>query len=373
MSLATAPARTTRPRRRSRKALRHVLVIGGAGFVGSVLTRRLLERGLTITILDSLMYGDESIRDLYENPRLEVIQGDLRSIETVVRASRDADAIVHLGALVGDPACALDEALTLEVNLQATHMVVDVVRGLGIPRLIFASTCSVYGADDDLLDEESPLRPVSLYAKTKMDSEQVVLSMQGVGAEPVVLRFGTFYGPSPRPRFDLVVNLLIAKAVSEGEINVFGGGQWRPFLHVEDGAEAIIRCLEAPARLVSGQVFNVGSDDQNHTLGEIAEMISSVVPGVRIRFEGKAAAEANYRVSFARIRQKLGFQPRYSLMEGLLQLKALLEEGEIARYDDAKYSNYKTLVDTGTQQLRTAESPPGRVKDRPTKRGSGSR
>jgi nucleoside-diphosphate-sugar epimerase len=341
-----------------------VLVIGGAGFLGSVLTRKLLERGLRVTIMDSLLYGDEGIRDLYGDPGLRVIQGDLRSVETVVRACRDADATVHLGALVGDPACAVDEELTLQVNLQATHTVVDVARGLGIRRLIFASTCSVYGASGEFLDEDSPLSPMSLYAKTKMDSEHVVLSMAGNGFEPVVLRFGTFYGPSPRARFDLVVNLLLAKAITEGEIKVFGGSQWRPFLHVEDGAEAIVRCLEAPARLVKGQVFNVGSDDQNHTLGEVAEMISTLVPGLRVRYEGKATAEANYRVSFARIHQQLGFQARHTLIEGLTQLKASLEDGGIPYYDDARYSNYKTLVNTDAERHRVKELLPGGARDR---------
>ncbi len=342
--------------RRPRQGIRHVLVIGGAGYVGSVLVRKLLDRGYGVTVMDALMYGDHGIRDLHGHPRFEVVEGDLRSVESVVRATLGADAVVHLGALVGDPACALDEKLTMEINLGATRTVVEVARGLAVKRLVFASTCGVYGADDGLLSEESPLNPVSLYSRTKMESERVVLAMSGPEFLPVVLRFGTFYGASPRPRFDLVVNLLVARAVAEGEITIFGGDQWRPFVHVDDGAEAIIRCLDAPPDLVRGRVFNVGSDDQNHTLGQIANHIAELVPGVRVLYEGgRGAAEANYRVSFARIRTQLGFVPHRSLAEGLTEIRDAIEQGAVADYAEERYSNYKVLTRKG-DMLRRSDS-----------------
>jgi nucleoside-diphosphate-sugar epimerase len=348
--------------RRPRRGIRHVLVIGGAGYVGSVLVRKLLDRGYGVTVMDALMYGDHGIRDLHDHPRFHVVEGDLRSVESVVRAGLGADAVVHLGALVGDPACALDEKLTMEINLLATRTVVDVARGLGMKRLVFASTCGVYGADDGLLDEDSPLAPVSLYSRTKMESERVVLAgANGSDFLPVVLRFGTFYGTSPRPRFDLVVNLLVARAVAEGEITIFGGDQWRPFVHVDDGAESILRCLEAPPELVRGKVFNVGSDDQNHTLAQIAQHISDLVPGVRVLYEGgRGAAEANYRVSFARIKSQLGFIPRRSLAEGLAEIKDAIEQGTVADYAEERYSNYKVLTRKG-ELLRRSDSLPANV------------
>jgi nucleoside-diphosphate-sugar epimerase len=324
--------------------VRRVCVIGGAGYVGSVLIERLLDEGYGVTVLDALMYGDDGVRHVIERPGFELVKGDLRNIEAVVAACRFADAVVHLGALVGDPACELDEQLTLQINRDATFTAAAVARGLGIKRFVFASTCSVYGATDDLLDEDSALAPISLYARSKMESEELLLSLNNNGFCPSVLRFGTFYGRSPRDRFDLVVNLLAAKAVSEGEITINGGQQWRPFIHVADGAEAILRCLEAPAGAVAHQVFNVGSDGQNHRLIDIAEIIAEMVPGVRVRFQEAASDEANYRVSFAHIESTLGFVPRYSLRDGIAEIKAAVESGLVGDYTDVKYSNFKAMT-----------------------------
>jgi nucleoside-diphosphate-sugar epimerase len=326
------------------REIQRVCVIGGAGFVGSVLIERLLEEGYSVTVLDALMYGDEGIRHVADRPGFQFVHGDLRDLEAVVAACRFADAVVHLGALVGDPACDLDEQLTLQINRDATFTAAAVARGLGIDRFIFASTCSVYGATDDLLHEGSPLQPISLYARSKMESEQLLLSMTGKGFCPVVLRFGTFYGRSPRERFDLVVNLLAAKAVQEGEIAIIGGQQWRPLVHVADGAEAILRCLQASAPVVAHQVFNVGSDEQNHTLTEVAGIISELIPGVRVNFAPAAAQEANYRVSFARIRSALDFRPRYTLADGINEIRSALKHGVVGDYTETRYSNYKAIA-----------------------------
>lgn len=326
------------------REIQRVCVIGGAGFVGSVLVKRLLDEGYSVTVLDALMYGDEGIRHVADRPGFQFVRGDLRDLEAVVAACRFADAIVHLGALVGDPACGLDEQLTLQINRDATFTAAAIARGLGIDRFIFASTCSVYGATDELLHEDSPLQPISLYARSKMESEQLLLSMAGKGFCPVVLRFGTFYGRSPRERFDLVVNLLAARAVQEGEITVIGGQQWRPLLHVADGAEAILRCLRAPAPVVAHQVFNVGSDEQNHTLADVAGVISELIPRVKVQFAPAAVQEANYQVSFARIRSTLDFRPRYTLADGINEIRAALQRGVVGDYTEAKYSNYKAIV-----------------------------
>ena len=326
------------------RPVRRVLVIGGAGFVGSVLNPKLLDRGYGVTVMDSLLYGDDGVRDLYDRPGFVFRPGDLRSVEDIVRAARDADAIVHLGGIAGDPACDLDEDLTVEVNLAATRTVAEVARGLGIQRLVFASSCSVYGASDGLLDEESPVAPVSTYARTKMQSEELLRVLTDREFAPVSLRFGTFYGLSPRPRFDLIINLLAAKAVVDGEITIFGGDQWRPFVHVDDGAEVITRCLELPLDAVSGQVFNVGSDEQNYTLADVAGMIEGLLPGVRVNFTPKSEREANYRVSFAKLRTTVSFVPRHSLLDGVRQVQEALESGSITHYLEDRYSNHRSLV-----------------------------
>ena len=331
--------------------VRNVLVIGGAGYIGSVLVRKLLDRGYTVTALDGLIYGDESIRDLYGQPGFELIHDDLRNIEAVVRALQYADAVVHLGALVGDPACALDKKLTLEINLAATRMIAEAARGFGVQRFIFASTCSVYGASDQLLDEHSALSPISLYARTKIDSERVLLALNRDRFAPIILRFGTVYGLSPRPRFDLVINLLAAEAVCDKSITIFGGDQWRPFIHVDDAAEAILKCLEAPLHAVKGQVFNVGSDDQNYQIAKLGDLIKGLVPDVQVIHKGDEVDKRNYRVSFAKIRKHLGFTPRRTVPEGILEIKAAIEDGRIRDYRDAHYSNYKTLSDEGNANL----------------------
>jgi nucleoside-diphosphate-sugar epimerase len=342
-----------------KRSIRHVLVIGGAGYVGSILVRKLLDRSYSVTVLDALLYGDESIREFYGRPDFELIHDDMRNVEAVVRAMQYADAVVHLGALVGDPACALNEKLTLEINLAATRMIAEAARGFGVQRFIFASTCSVYGASDQLLDERSALNPVSLYARTKIDSERVLLALNDDRFAPVILRFATVYGLSPRPRFDLVVNLLAAQAVCEKRITIFGGDQWRPFIHVDDAAEAILKCLEAPLQAVKGQIFNVGSDDQNYQIAQLGDLIKELIPEVEVIHQGEDVDKRNYRVSFGKVRKHLGFSPRYTVADGVLEIKAAIEDGRIRDYRDARYSNYKTLSNEGNATLirRTRMTP----------------
>jgi nucleoside-diphosphate-sugar epimerase len=330
-----------------------VLVIGGAGFLGSVLVRTLLARGDAVTVMDPLMYGDDGIRELYGDPRFEVLRADARDGAAVAEACRGMTGVVHLGGLVGDPACEMDRALTLEVNLDATRSTAEAAMGAGVRRFVFASTCAVYGAGGgELLTEDSPLRPVSLYAETKARSERVLLDMAGPSFEPVVLRFGTFYGASARPRFDLVVNLLVARAMQEGVITVRGGRQWRPFVHVRDGADAIVACLDARPEVVGGRVFNVGADQQNRTLGQVAALIAELIPGVRVVRGPGEPDEPDYRVSFARIRSTLGFVAGRTLADGILEIGRELLMGSIADYREARYSNHGSLANGAADVLR---------------------
>jgi nucleoside-diphosphate-sugar epimerase len=332
-------------------SVQNVTVLGGAGYIGSVLVRKLLENGYTVTVLDALLYGDDSIRDLKGNSEFELIEDDLRNVEAVVSALQHAHAVIDLAALVGDPACALDERLTVEINLAATRMIAEAARGYGVERFIFASTCSVYGASDQVLDEHSALRPVSLYAKTKIGSEDMLLSLSKEEFAPTILRFGTAYGISPRPRFDLVVNLFAAQAVAQKKITILGGEQWRPFIHVEDAADAIIKVLQAPIKSVAGQVFNVGSDDQNHRIKELGEFVKAEIPDVSIDYHDKDVDIRDYRVSFAKFREVLGFNPERTIADGIAEIKAAIEAGQIGDYRDMRYSNYKTLSDENHAQL----------------------
>jgi nucleoside-diphosphate-sugar epimerase len=347
-----------RPEANRKGPIRGVLVIGGAGYIGSMLCRELLRTGYSVRALDALLYGKESVAELEGEPRFELIAGDSRDIGAVFSAMLEADAVIHLGELVGDPACAVDANLTLEINLAATRMLAEAARGYGVKRFIYASSCSVYGASDDLLDEHSAMGPVSLYARAKIESEKALLELGGADFHPVVLRLATVFGLSYRPRFDLVVNLLTAKAVQEREITVFNGDQWRPFVHVRDVCRAMIRCLQAPLESVKGQIFNVGSDDQNYTIQQVGELIRGIVPGSRLVSKGEDGDRRNYRVSFARIKRQLGFECQYSVESGVLEIVAAFREGRIRDYGAVSYSNHKTLTSRANQaQLKSRHVP----------------
>jgi nucleoside-diphosphate-sugar epimerase len=333
------------------RKIRTVLVIGGAGYIGSALLPKLLDKGYRVHILDLLIYGDDPIKEYLNHPRLKVIQADFRQVDKVVEAVRDVDAVIHLGALVGDPACQLDEDLTIQINLMATRMIAEVSKGSGVSRLIFASTCSVYGASEEMLDERSELNPVSLYARSKIASEKVLLKMSDERFAPVILRFGTIYGLSGRTRFDLVVNLLAAKAMVERKITLFGGEQWRPFLHVDDAALAVLQVLEAPLTLVRNQVFNVGSNEQNFTIKQIGTIVQNQAPEAELVNVETSFDPRNYWVNFSKFSKTLAFKPNWTVDQGVEQVIEALRSGKVKDYTDARYSNVKFLTEEGIYRL----------------------
>jgi len=335
---------------------KNVLVIGGAGYLGSVLVRKLLWSGYNVKVLDILMYGDLSIRDLYSyERRFKVIKGDFRSVDTIMKSMEDIDTVVHLGAIVGDPACQIDQKLTFDINLMATKMIAEVAKGFGVRRLIFASTCSVYGASDELLTEKSSLNPQSLYAKTKIGSERILLSLCSSDFSPVILRFATLYGMSYRPRFDLVINLLTAKALREKKIAIFGGDQWRPFLHVEDAAEAIFKCIRIPLHNKE-VIFNAGSNEQNYRICQVGRMIKEVISEVEIINREENQDKRNYRVGFDKIRNTLDFVPKKTVEDGIMEITEALRYGWVGDYKSANYNNYEFIndeINSGLFKLNT--------------------
>lgn len=322
-----------------------VLVIGGAGYIGSVLVRRLLRAGYEVRVLDHLRFGDGAISELFPHPRFELLRGDFRHVDAVIHAVKGVDAVVHLGAIVGDPACALDEETTLQTNYAATALVADVCRGYGVSRFVFASTCSVYGANDSIVDEKSELNPVSLYAATKIDSEKILLASRSETFHPTILRLGTAFGWSPRPRFDLVVNLLTARAVIEKKVVIFNEEQWRPFVHVNDIARAFCLMLDVGVAEVSGEIFNVGSEELNHRLGDVGRTIHGLAPDVTVVQEANADMR-NYRVSFAKIRRQLGFRCETTLEAGIREIQKQLSICDIRDYSEPRYHNHKSVETT---------------------------
>jgi nucleoside-diphosphate-sugar epimerase len=326
-----------------------VLVIGGAGYIGSALVERLLELDYHVRVLDLLLYQDDSIAGFLEHPNFELVHGDFRHIDTVVHAAQGVNSIVHLGAIVGDSACALCEDLTIEINLRATDTIAEVGRGFGVQRFVFASTCSVYGASDEILDERAALRPISLYARTKMESEKLLLNMADATFAPTILRFGTIYGLSHRPRFDLVVNLLTAKAIQDGEAGIFGGAQWRPLVHVRDVAEAIVLTLQVPPDTVRGQIFNVGCNEQNYQIGDLGQIIKEMVPTTNI-VTMPNEDNRNYRVQFDKIHRMLNFEPQYTVRDGVAEIVDAFASGRLTDYRSPQYSNFGFLKES--DQLR---------------------
>lgn len=309
---------------------KRILVTGGAGYIGSILVNRLLADGYKVIILDKLMFGVEPLKNFlkHPNPNLAIIVGDIQNEDDVLRAIENADAVVHLAAIVGDPACAADSELAVNVNFNATVRLADLCKKSKIRRFVFASTCSVYGLGiTDILTEDAEVNPVSLYAETRLYGERGILSLADKTFSPVLLRLGTIFGLSPRMRFDIIVNYLTQKACKEKKISIFGGDQWRPLLHVEDAARAFQLAMESPLEKIEKQIFNVGL--ANYRIKEIGEIIKNNVPGAEVQVLEKFEDKRSYNVSFEKIESILNYKAEKTIETGIKEISAALENGTI--------------------------------------------
>jgi nucleoside-diphosphate-sugar epimerase len=325
-----------------------VTVLGGAGYIGSVLVRQLLEDGYRVRAFDQLFYGRASLAEVSNHPRFELVVGDVRQTSALVAALIDSDVVVHLAELVGDPLCAHNPVMTFEINYLSTVTIALACQYLQINRFVYISSCSVYGASrepETILTEESPLSPVSLYAKLKIEAEQSLLQMSRGGFSPTILRLGTVFGLSPRPRFDLVVNTLTAQAVQDGAITVFGGDQWRPHVHVSDVARAIRRCLALPLETIRGEVFNIVTE--NLTVDDVARLVIEEVPTATLTRSDTVVDRRNYRVSAEKARRILGFDPQVSVRDGIREVATALTSSRLASYTNPAYSNILTFTTKG--------------------------
>jgi nucleoside-diphosphate-sugar epimerase len=257
----------------------------------------------------------------------------------------DIDAVAHLAAIVGDPACAMLPELATTTNLGATELLADLCQEGGIARLVLASTCSVYGAGETQLTEDSPVNPVSHYAETKVQAEKALLERASSEFAPIVLRFATLYGLGPRLRFDLVANLLMARAVREGAIGIYGGDQWRPFLHVADAALALARALALPDT-AAGRVYNVGSGAENCRLLDLGKLIAELAPGTSLTVDASAHDQRTYHVAFDRFARTAGFRPERTLRDGLSELRRFLLTNPDVDIADPRWDNARWLATT---------------------------
>jgi nucleoside-diphosphate-sugar epimerase len=321
-----------------------VLVTGGAGYIGSVASRILLEQGHQVRVLDSLQFDGRSLLGVYTSDNFEFIKGDVRSAEDRDRAVDGVDAVVHLAAIVGDPACARDPELTKQVNLSASLDLFAAARNARVERFIFASTCSNYGRMSDPTDyvnEESELSPVSLYAETKVAVESALLDTpKGGDISSTVLRFATVFGISPRMRFDLTVNEFTRDLLTNQKLTVFGEQFWRPYVHVSDVARAIVTVISAPIESVESEVFNVGNRDQNYTKGNLVELIRSNIPAAtEIEHVHKDEDPRDYRVSFDKIQNQLGYSTTRTVEDGIREIIDAVEQNVFPDPFDDLYRN----------------------------------
>jgi nucleoside-diphosphate-sugar epimerase len=324
---------------------RRVLVIGGAGYVGSVLVPRLLDAGARVNVLDQLVYDNGvALQHLLDDPRLVLMRGDLRDPRAVARAAVGCDSIALLAALVGDPICQKYPELALQVNAEGAKRIVDSLDSLGVERFVFTSTCSNYGIHDSatLANEESELNPQSLYARTKIDVERHVLSRAPSSAcVSTVLRIATAYGLSPRMRFDLTVSQFARALATTAELLVYDAETWRPYCHVRDIAKAVMTVLAAHPEVVRGEVFNVGDEAQQFTKRMIVEEAQKHLSGTSVEFREGDTDPRNYRVAFGKIADRLGFRIDHSVQDYLPALIAAVQAGVFSAADEAQYGNYE--------------------------------
>jgi nucleoside-diphosphate-sugar epimerase len=317
-----------------------VLITGGAGYLGSVLSRKLLSKGYQVRILDNLWYGEKPIEECLKNKNFELIQDDMRNLITIVKALKDVDAVIHLASIVGMPASSIEPRTSEEINYIASKNIAELCQLHGIETYIFASTCSVYGSQpNSIITEKSPVSPLDYYAEQKFKSER---ASNWLNRAPTLFRFGTLFGLSPRRRFDLVINLFSIQALIEKSITVFGGNQYRPFLHVSDAADSLIFAIE---HNLSG-TYNVISE--NFTILQAAEKISELT-NCEIKISNENEDNRDYKVSGDKI-MKMGFKPSKTIEDVVKEMKQAINDGVILDYKENKYSNYNLLFGSSKMQ-----------------------
>jgi nucleoside-diphosphate-sugar epimerase len=313
---------------------RTILVTGGAGYIGSILVGDLLARGDQVRVLDRLVVGGAtSLHGLWGRAGLSFVAGDVRDERARAQALEGVDAVVHLAAIVGDPACARAPELAREVNLEASKALAADAAAAGSARFVLASTCSNYGKMADTsaaATEEWELNPVSLYAETKVAAELDVLARADDSFATTCLRFATVYGTSPRMRFDLTVNEFARDALLRKELLVYGEQFWRPYVHVRDAARAAACVLDAEPDLVRGQVFNVGDSDENYRKQDLVELLQERVPDLQVERVAKTEDPRDYRVSFAKVARTLGFGVERRVPQGIDEVLSFVASGAVA-------------------------------------------
>ena len=321
----------------------NILVTGGAGYIGSVLTRKLVLSKYNVKVLDSLIFGQDGISDLVSDNLVNLFVDDIRNKKIIADVLKDVDCVIHLAAIVGGPLCSKIPKAAKQINEFATKHIIDSCKKAGVQRFIFASTCSNYGSALETVNEDTPLESLSLYSETKIKSEFNILNHQAENFEPCVLRFATAYGLSPRMRFDLLLQEFIRDALVDKKISIFGPNHWRPLVHVDDIASACITAIENSEN-ISGEVYNVGDNEQNYTKKDLAEMIRKYIPSSTIEITESKQDPRNYKVSFDKIRNKLNFHVSKTAEDGISEILNKIKDGELDPRD-SEFSNLSKAIE----------------------------
>lgn len=320
-----------------------ILVTGGAGYLGSTLVPLLLNAGHSVRALDNLNHGGTPLLAVWSEPAFDFRLADIRDRSAIASALSEIEAVIHLAAVVGDPACARDPIAARTVNLEASLSLIEQSRRAGVQRFIFASTCSNYGKMKDpsrFVDEDSDLSPVSFYAETKVAVEKFLLAEGNDRAWcPTPLRFATLFGSSPRMRFDLTVNEFTMEMLTKKRLMVYGEQFWRPYVHVRDAARAIKLVLESDTGTLAGKVFNVGATSENLQKQQLVDLIRPHAPDAIVEFVHKTEDPRDYRVSFDRISEQLGFSITRTVAEGIAEVAKLVREKVIDDLGNQRYRN----------------------------------
>jgi len=314
-----------------------ILLIGGAGYIGPVVTDNLLSAGYKVTCLDLLLYENSiCVVPFLGNPNYRFIYGDMRDTKVLGHALEGITDVILLAGLVGDPVTKKYPEAAQAINDEGIINCIDYLNGKGLDRVIFVSTCSNYGliSTDELADETYPLSPLSLYSKSKVAAEQHLLAGKGiVDYTPTILRFATAFGLAPRMRFDLTVNEFTRSLAIGQELIVFDANTWRPYCHVKDFGRLIQIVIEAPHAKIAFEVFNAGGDINNFTKQGVVDTIVTLLPNAKVQYQEHGSDPRNYRVNFQKVRDTLGFEPKYTVHFGVTELLSAINEHVFDRVD----------------------------------------
>lgn len=319
-----------------------VAVFGGAGYLGSELCHYLVNLGYQVICIDYFWFGEKALAHLARYPNFMSYKVDNWNDDRLSSILSGMEAVINLAGVVGDPACELNPKFTRHCNYETTKLLAELTKKLKIPRFIFASSCSVYGqSNSDKLNEESEVSPLSLYAKDKLESEAFIRELSDSTFHPSILRLSTLFGWSQRMRFDLVVNLLTARACNGKLLHIYGGQQWRPFLHVRDAAVAFEKVLSADLFKVTNQIFNVGSHDNNLRIIDIARLISDHISS-KIELEVEKTDKRDYQVDFSKISNVLNFKCDFTFTDAIIEIERNIRS-KLIDFMDPLYNNAELM------------------------------